>query len=414
MKLLIYLSIGLTIANTILQASESRLLDGSFLTTLRAEAVAHHPTAIAASLRASAASSDVRAVRLWDDPTMGLALMAAESEKRHSDGDIRIGWEQALPKRGLFAAKEAKASAAQRAEFDNWQNSRIEIGAAAARDAIELALTDESIAIQSELIAWLVTMVGDAKQSALDPDGNSINALRLEAELAREKQVLDAAQRTRKSVAQRLNLDLGRLLESPWPALRLSTSPPPVPIARAEIARITRANLKVRSAAEMVSVANAESRIADLERQPQLSVAVDAEIYSGGDFRSATLGLKMSLPYFNRNASAATVEASRLREKSAAMEMEATRKTVASAVLAAVAEVANANAQARAYTGEIYQRELQASQAEEARWISSKGSLSDLLVSRKNLLATQLESRRFIAMQWAALEELNKLVPERP
>ena len=167
MKLLIYLSIGLTIANTILQASEFRLLDRSFLTILRAEAVAHHPTAIAASLRASAASSGVCAVRLWDDPTMGLALMAAESEKRHSDGDIRIGWEQALPKRGLFVAKEAKASAAQRAEFDNWQNSRIEIGAAAARDAIELALTDESIAIQSEPIAWQVTMVGDAKQSAL-------------------------------------------------------------------------------------------------------------------------------------------------------------------------------------------------------------------------------------------------------
>jgi hypothetical protein len=79
-----------------------------------------------------------------------------------------------------------------------------------------------------------------------------------------------------------------------------------------------------------------------------------------------------------------------------------------------VGQVANANAQARAYAGEIYQRELQASQAEEARWISSKGSLLDLLVSRKNLLATQLEIRRFIAMQWAALEDLNQLVPERP
>ena len=345
---------------------------------------------------------------------MGLALMAAESEKRHSDGDIRIGWEQALPKRGLFAAKEAKASATQRAEFDNSQNSRLEIGAETARNAIELALTDESIAIQSELIAWLVTMFGDVKQSALAPDGNSINALRLEAELDREKQALDAVQRTRKSVAQRLNLDLGRSLESPWPTLRLSTSPPPVPIARAEIARITRANFKVRSALEMVSVANAESRITHLERQPQLSVSVDTEIYTGGDFRSATLGLKVSLPYFNRSASAATVEAARLREKAAAMEVEATRKAVASAVLSAVGQVANANAQARAYAGEIYQRELQASQAEEARWISSKGSLLDLLVSRKNLLATQLEIRRFIAMQWAALEDLNQLVPERP
>jgi len=414
MKLIIYQSIGLTIATTILHASESRLLDGSLLTSLRAEAVAHHPTAIAASLRASAASSDARAVRLWDDPTIGLALMTAESEKRRSDGDIRIGLEQALPKPGLFMAKQAKAAAAQRTEFGNSQTLRLEAGAAAARDAIELALADESIAIQSELIDWLVTMVGNANQAALAPDGNSINALRFEAELAREKQVFDAAQRTRQSVAKRLNLDLGRSLESPWPSLSLSTNPPPVPIARAEIARITRANLKVRTAMEMVSVANAESRVADLERLPQLSVAVDAEVYSGGDFRSATLGLKMSLPYFNRNSSAATVEASQLREKAAAMEVEATRKAVTSAVLSAVDQVANANAQALAYAGEIYQRELQASQAEEARWISSKGSLSDLLVTRKNLLFTQLESRRFIAMQWAALEELNNLVPERP
>ena len=404
---------GLFVAGSLLQAQETRLVDETFLSALRAEAARNHPAASSAKFRAAAAARDIRSVRLWDDPMVGLSLKAAEKMMREDDGDIRIGFEQPLPKPGLFQANLAKVEAIRRAELENSRSSSLEVGAVAARDAIELALADESITLQAGQIQWLDSMTQNARQMAQNPDASSVDALRLESELARETQILAAARRTRESVSRSLNLRLGRPLESPWPAMRLSAAPPPVPVASAEIARISRVNPKVRSMKEMASAANAETRIADRERQPQLSLTVDTDLYSGGDFRSASVGLKMSLPYFNRGSYAAKIEAAQLREKAAVKDIETTRLEVASSVLSATTEAANAAAQARAYSGEIYQRALQATEAVQGSWISSKSTLTDLLDSNRMLFSIRLEQRRFVAMQLAAIEELNLLVPNR-
>jgi outer membrane protein, heavy metal efflux system len=404
---------GLLVAGSLLHAEETRLLDDSLLAALRAEASRQHPAAKSAALLATAAARDLRGVRLWDDPMVGLALMAAEKSKRRDDGDIRLSYEQPLPKPGLFQANLTKADALRRAGIENSVSSTLEVGAAAAKDAIELALTDESISLQSTQIQWLGTMAENARQMALNPSSTSIDALRLESEVARENQVLAAARRTRSSLARTLNLRLGRPLESPWPLLKLPVNPSPIPIASSEIARIPNSNPKVRSMREMASAAAAEIRINHSERKPQLSVGVDADLYSGGDFRSASVGLKMSLPYFNRTSYDAKIAAATLREKAAIADIESARLEVASAVLSTVADVANSAAQARAYSGEIYQRSLQATQAVESAWISSKSSLTDLLDANRTLFSIRLEQRRFIAMQQAALQELQLLVPNR-
>jgi outer membrane protein TolC len=413
MKSFLIVFTGLLVATPLLLARESNLVDEPFLASLRAEAARNHPAASSATLRASAASADVRTVRLWDDPNVGLAVMFANPDRRRNDGDLLLSLEQPLPKPGMFAAKLSKADALQRAEVENSRSTRLEVGAMAAKDAIELALADESITLQAAQIMWLEPMAENAREMALNPDATSIDALRLESELARENQVLDAARRTRGSIAQSLNLRLGRSLDSPWPTLRLTLSPVPVPVASAEIARIPRVNPKVRSMTEMASAANSEVRIADRDRLPQFSLAAETRIYSGGDARSAGLGLKMSLPFFNRSSYEAKVEASQLREEAAIKDVESTRLEMASGVLAAVTDAANASAQARAYAGDIYQRALAATQSVEASWISSKSILTDLLDSNRMLFSIKLEQRRFVAMQLAALENLNLLVPRK-
>ncbi len=411
MKLMIPILVGLSVAGSLLHAQEPRLLDETLLSTLRMEAARNHPSARSAELRAAAADRDIRAVRLWDDPMVGLALRAAEIAKRKDDGDIILSFEQPLPKPGLYEANLTKAAALQRAELENSRLSSLEVAAAAAKDAIELALADESIKLQSSQIQWLDSMAENAREMSINPNATSIDALRLESELARENQILEAARRTRISVSQRLNLRLGRPLESPWPTLRISMNPVPVPVASSEIARISRANPKVRSMKEMSSAAHAETRITDRDRQPQLALAVDSGIYSGGEVRDITVGLKMSLPYFNRTSYDAKVQASQLREKAAAKDVESTRLEIATSVLTATTDAANAAAQARAYSGEIYQRTLAASQSVQASWISSTATLTDLLAANRMLFSIQLEQRRFVAMQLAALEELNMLVP---
>jgi outer membrane protein TolC len=405
---------GLVVAGGLLHAAESRQLDDGFLSNIRNEAARNHPSAVAGKYKVQAAAHEARAVRLWNDPMVGVGFMGATEMMRMDDGDVMIGFEQALPKPGMFAAERAKMEAMQRAEIESSGNAALTAGAEAARAAIELALADESITLQQAQIDWMTAMVENAKQMAADPMGSSTDALRMETELAKEKQMLDAARRSREGFARMLNITLGRPLDSPWPVLKLPATPPPVPLANAEVARIPHANPKVRSMKEMVSAANADTRIADRERLPEIAVGVDTQLYSDtGDIRSTTVGVKISLPWFNDSSYQAKIDAAKSRELAAASDVETMRREIAGMVTMAATEAANAAAQARAYSGEIHEKALKATRTTEAAWISSKAPLTDLLDSSRTLYAIRLEQRRMIAMQLAALEQLHTLVPNR-
>lgn len=414
MNALFPLLTGLTVAALPLVAGESRLLDRPLLSRLRLEAANKHPSAETGKHLAAAAGHEARAVRLWDDPMVGLGFMGAQEMMRADDGDVMVGFEQALPKPGMFDAERRRMEAMRRAEVENAGNAALVAGAEAARAAIELALADESIGLQQAQIEWMTAMVENAKQMAADPMGSGTDALRMETELAKEQQMLDAARRSREGFARKLNLTLGRPLESGWPALKLPATAPPVPIARAEIARIPHANPKVRAMREMAAAANAETRIADRERLPEVAVGLDAQLYSGtGDIKSTTLGVKLSLPWFNDSSYQAKIDAAKSRELAAGSNVETMKREIAGMVVMAVAEAGNAAAQARAYAGEIHDKALKARQTTEAAWISSKVPLSDLLDASRILFSIRLEERRMIAMQLSALEELQTLVPTR-
>lgn len=403
---------GILLCASLLDARASQLLDDGFLAGIRSEAVRHHPSVAAAKHRAAAAGEDIRAVRLWDDPMVGLGVMAANRTMRADQGDIIIGIDQPLPKPGMFAAQRGKAESMHRAEVENSRGAALAAGAEAARTAIELALADESADLQQKQISWLAAMAENARQMAAGPMGSSMDALRMETELAKEQQMLDAVRRTREGLARKLNLTLGRGLESPWPELKLPAAPLPAPVAQAEIARIPHANPKIRAMREMVGAARADSRIADRDRLPQFLLGLDTSIYSAGDVRSATLNLKMSLPWFNERSYQAKIAGARDRELAAGRDVETMRREVSAGVLAACTDAANAAAQARAYSGEVHDKAQLASQAIEAAWISSKAPLTDLLDSSRMLFSIRLEQRRFIAMQQAALEDLRSLVPD--
>lgn len=414
MHFLLHFLTGLAAAGSLLHAGETQLLDNAFLSKVRNEAARAHPAAVAGQYKARAAAKDAKSVRLWNDPMVGIGFMGASRMMRTDDGDVMLGIEQSLPKPGMFEAERRKMEAMTRAELEAARGSSDAVGAEAAKAAIELALADESITLQQAQVEWMSAMAENAKQMAADPMGSSTDALRMETELAKEKQMLDAARRTRDGYARRLNITLGKALDSPWPALQLPAAPPPVPIAKAEIARIPHANPKVRSMKEMVSAANADIRIADRERLPEVSVGVDTQLYSGtGDIKSTTLGLKLSLPWFNDPSYQAKIDAAKNRETAASRDVESMQREIAGMVSMAATEAANAAAEARAYSGEIHEKAQLAVKTTEAAWISSKAPLTDLLDSARTLFAIRLQQRRMIAMQLASLEDLRTLVPHR-
>ncbi|MDB6077323.1 MAG: TolC family protein [Akkermansiaceae bacterium] len=414
MKSTFCILVGLLVPIGPLLANEdATLLTNDLLSRLRSEAAAQHPAVDSSRLKAIAAYQDIRSVRLWNDPTVGLSLMGADTAKRKDDGDVRLSFEQPLPVPGLYEANRAKAEAIGRAEVQKTRVSALSLGSSTAKSAIELALADEAIRLQTSQIIWLKKTVENAHERALNPGETGIDSLRLESQLVRDEQTLDAAKRTRDSLAQRLNLNLGRPLESPWAAMSLPAQPVPVPVANAEIARISRTNPQILAMQEMANAAAAETRIADRERQPGFAVGVETDLYSGGDFRSTTVGVRMTLPWFNEPANQAKVDASRSREQAAGKDTQAAFRDIAAGVLSAVSDAANAGAQARAYSGEVYNKANTANTTLEDSWITSKSPLTDLLESNRLLFSIRLEQRRYIAMQLAALEDLYVLVPNR-
>jgi len=162
---------------------------------------------------------------------------------------------------------------------------------------------------------------------------------------------------------------------------------------------------------EMAGAAHAEIRIADRERLPSFSAGIETRGYSQDGYRGTTLGLKMSVPWFNRENNQAKVDAAELRSDAAFTDIETVRREIAALVIAAATDAANAAAQARAYGGEIRTKATEATESVQASWITSKAPLTDLLETRRLLFSVDLEQRRQIAMQLAAIEKLNLLVP---
>jgi len=406
---------GWLLAGTLIQAGESKLLDDAALDAIRTEAARQHPSATAARYREAAANEDMRAVRLWDDPMVGLGFMAARSpQMRREDGDFQIGVEIPIPKPGLYQANLLKTEALRRAETEKTRAARIGSGTEATMLAIELALADEIVRLSSGELAWLSEMGTNAEQMALNPGATGIDSIRIASEKVKLEQDVASSRRTRDGIASQLNVVMGKPVANAWPAFRLPASASPAPQAAAEVARIPYANPEVRMMMEMAGAAKADIRIADRERLPSLSAGIETTGYSrDGHYIGTTLGLKMSIPWFNRDNYQAKVDAAELRTDAAVSDIETARRKVAGQVIAAATEAANAAAQSRAYGGEIREKAIEANESVQASWINSKAPLTDLLETRRLLFSVDLEQRRQIAMQLAATETLNLLVPPK-
>lgn len=405
---------GCTVAGAITLSVQAKTLDSATLDAIRAEAARAHPSALSARNMANAAQEEIRAVRLWDDPSVGIGFMASRfPSTRREDGDLQLALEVPFPKPGLYEANLRKAEALHRVETEKTRAAYIGSGSEAAMLAIELALADESVLLSSGELAWLSEMEINANQMAINPSSTGIDSIRLSAERLKLEQDLTSSKRTREGIARQLNVVMGKPIDHSRETFRLPASAPPVPAAAAEVARIPYANPQVRAMREMAGASEADIRIADRERLPSFSASLETSAYSRDGYRGTSLGLKMSVPWFNRENNQAKVDAAKFKTEAAIADVETARREIATQVIAAATEAANAAAQARAYGGEIRTKANEANESVQASWINSKAPLTDLLVTRRLLFSVDLEQRRQIAMQLAAVEKLNLLVPSR-
>lgn len=393
------------------QTDAGRVVDDGFLNSLRAEVRTNHPTLAAAEARLAAADAGVRAVRLWDDPVVGAGVMAAETMMRKDEGDLMFSAEQALPRRKLYEARRAKAAAERGVTRAEWNSAALQLETLVAQTALELALADEVVALSTQQVAWVESIAINARQRLADPSGSAAEPLRVESELALEQQRLDTHQRQRMRLARELNILLGRALDAPWAPLRLPERPAPVSAVETELQRLLEANPLVQAQLRAAEAAHREIEVAQRERTPMFSVGVDSRVYSGGDFREATVGAKMTLPWFNRSTYKATVDQARQQQAAAEREVEALERELRREAVAAQTDAETAGRQAATFAGQVIPRAEKATEAVQAAWISARASLLEVLEARRTLLNARLEERRALAAQRAALETLRSIIP---
>jgi outer membrane protein TolC len=396
---------------TIAPAQEARVLDATYLDALRVEVRTNHPTVAAAQARVLAAEAGVRAVRLWEDPMANAGVMAADREMRRDDGDLIFGVEQPMPRRKLYEARKARASA-ERSVFEaETRSAALTLETLVAQTALELALADEMLAIQTNQLGWLESMAANAREKLKDPMGNVSEPLRIESEVAQERQKIDSTQRQRVRLTQQLNILLGRAPESSWPRLRLPESASLTPALKEELSQLMQVNPMLQAMLNTANAAKSEIEVAKRERSPMFSVGVESSVYSGGDFRQATVGAKMTLPWFNDSVYRANTERARQQQVAAEREVDALLRKLRGEVVAAHTEAETAARQANTVSTEVIPRAQKAAEATQNAWISSKASLLEVLESQRALLNARLEERRFVAAHRAALETLRSIVP---
>lgn len=392
-------------------AQEPRLLDASFLDTLRVEVRTNHPSVAAAQARVLAAESGVRAVRLWEDPTANAGVMAADQEMRRGDGDLIFGVEQMLPRRKFYEARKARAGA-ERAIFEaETRTAALNLETLVAQSAIELALVDEMLAIETNQLAWLESMAANAREKLKDPMANASEPLRIESEVAQERQKIDTTQRQRIRLARQLNILLGRDRDEAWPNLRLPESATLTPALADELARLYQVNPMLQALLNTAEAAKSEIEVARRERSPIFSVGVESSVYSGGDFRQATVGAKMTLPWFNKSVYRANTDRAIQQQAAAEKEAEALARRLRGEAVAAHTEAETSARQAKTISEEVIPRAGKAVESTQNAWISSKASILEVLDARRSLLNARLEERRSVAAHRSALEMLRSIVP---
>ncbi len=387
------------------------MVDANYLDALRLEVRTNHPSVAAAQARIHAAEAGIRGVRLWEDPTAGIGVMAAERSMRADDGDIRFMGEVMLPRRKLYDARRIHA-AAERSVMDAERRSvivtlELQVG----ETAIELGLANELLRIETNQLAWLERMATNAVEKLKDPAGTASEPLRIESELAQERQRIDSTQREQARLMRQLNILLGRETDARWPNLRLPESADLSPALTQELNRLFEVNPMLQAGVNTASLARSEIEVARRERNPIFSVGVESSIYSGGDFRQATVLGKMTLPFFNRSVYRASVERAEQQQIAAEREVEALHRRLRGEVVAAQSEAENAARQAATFARDVIPRTEKAAESTQNAWITAKANLLEVLEARRSVLNAKMEERRFVAAHDVALEKLRSIVP---
>ncbi|RBP38609.1 outer membrane protein TolC [Roseimicrobium gellanilyticum] len=400
---------GISLSTAVAADDTTTTANSAFIRKLVNEALTNHPKMDAAEARTQAAEAAVRTVRLWEDPQLMLGGTAARKSMRMDDGDIMVGAEQMLPRRGLFQAEKRRATAEQAMQGAEQRMTASDLGLSVAQSALELALADDLLRLQAAELRELNALVDVARERAKNPDATAVETLRLEGELELRTQTLEAAKRQRTRLGLTLSLLTGRSPRAEWPELSLPNTVSAEPSSSALLARLEKDNPSLAVLRHKIEAAQAETDASVQKRKPAFMVGVESNIYSGGDLRDVMFTLKMSLPWFNDPIYKAETARTNLLRDAAQHDLASEVRTLDGELASMLTEAENQRRLAKAYRTQVLPRQEKTVEAVKNAWVSSKATLLEVLEARRMQLDTRMEMERALAAHHAALQSLTAL-----
>ncbi|OYW71312.1 MAG: hypothetical protein B7Z37_28135 [Verrucomicrobia bacterium 12-59-8] len=348
------------------------------LNRLIQEAVMTHPSIEAAQARTQAATSAIGAVRLWQDPQLGLGTLFGSRMSRQNRGDIMVGINQMLPRPKLYQAEKRRAVEDQLTQVESRRQTANELALSVAQATLELALADEVVRLQAENVGWLQMLVKTAEERSKNPNASVTEPLRLESELAVQIQMLESARRMRTQYSK---------------------------------VRLERDNPQLAAMRHQIAGAQADADAAREKRKPAFSVGVQVNTYSQGNSNDTMtmLTVGMTLPWFNRSVYKADIARAESQRSAAQSDLAAEQRALHIKLTALLTEEENNRRLADAYTNEVLPKTEKTVETLENAWVSSRATLLDVLDARRSLLQARLEQQRARASQHVASQALTAL-----
>ena len=325
---------------------------------------------------------------------------------RMEDGDIMVGIDQVLPRKGLFQAGTRRAIAEQQVRQATRRQTAAELGLTVGQTVLELALADELIRLQGENLDWLKTIVGIAGERAKNPDGSATESLRLESELALRTQTLASLKRQRLQYAATLNLLLSRSTDTPLGSFALDNNPSRLTDVIALRERLEQNNPQLAAMRHEVEGAQAEADVAREKRKPVISVGVETNTYSGGDFRDAMFAVRVTLPGFNRSVYQADIERAESLRDANIGDLAAQQLELYTQLITLITAAQNNQELFDSYTDEVLPKTGNALETTQSAWVSSKATLLEVLDARRLLLEAKAAQKRALASRHVADQAL--------
>jgi outer membrane protein TolC len=367
------------------------------------------PALAGAGQRTRAAKLNAEGVRRFEDPKVvfGGAVFSEQGMKPSEEGNLIYGVEQKLPIMGKETAARRRAEAeagveAARAEAV-FQESRRNLAqalfaAALARRTVELERADH------QSLAASLAAAESRYRSGAD---SSVDVLRLQSEQARHLSEMQTAEQRLAAAQAGVNRWLGRAPETPLPAWALPDVAAPVPFSPALVRLATQAAPRLRVLDRERQVAEAALTASRRQRRPDLGLGVEGRQYTGdGGFRQGMFTVSLNLPWFNRDRYQRDIQRDEARLRAAGDDAADLEVALRDEIFRLTTEIASARREALNFREEILPRSDAAQRAALSAWSSGRGSLTDVLDTRRAWIEAQLEEARAIASQWSALSEL--------